>query len=164
MNAFTDPRSAPRNIAAAAIATIGIAAALSGDRLATVAYETSNSSIASYRANTCRILNAPDKLELGAYYLQPTEGNQGVLLPEGTYVCDTWGGTARIERGGYAQQIKIGDATEINKVLMTRIEDEANPDHNPHQRIRRDISRSVYIPPPPDKPVESNLFSTQQQL
>ena len=161
MQALSDPRVAPRFLLAASLSAIATAAILSGDRLTTVAYETSNSSIASYRANSCRVLAAPDKLELGAYYLQPTRDNQGVLLPEGTYLCDTWGGTGRIERGGYLQKIKIGDPTALNKTLMTRIDDSANPDHNPRQRIMRDISRSIYQPPAPEpeKPTTANLFS-----
>lgn len=161
MNALSDPRIAPRALLGGTLSLIAVAAILSGDRLSTVAYETSNSSIASYRANSCRVLNAPDKLELGAYYLQPTTGDRGILLDEGTYLCDAWGNTGRIERGGYLQLIKTGDPTEINKVLMTRIDDEANPDNNPHQRIMRDISRSVYQPPAPEpeKPTTANLFS-----
>lgn len=160
MNAFTDPRSASRNTIAAAILLLGAAIGFSATRIATVTYEAGNGSIAEYRANSCRILNAPDKLELGAYYLQPTEGNQGVLLDEGVYLCDSWGNTGRIERGGYLQQIKTGDATAINKVLMQRLEDEANPDHNPQQRIQRDISRAPYVESKPDDKPSSTLFQT----
>lgn len=160
MNAFTDPRSASRNTIAAAVLLLGAAVGFSINRIATVTYETSNGSIAEYRANSCRILNAPDKLELGGYYLQPTEGNQGVLLDEGVYLCDSWGNTGRIERGGYLQQIKTGDATAINKTLMQRIEDPANPDHNPLQRIQRDISRAPYVEPTPTSEPSSTLFKT----
>ena len=160
MNALTDPRSAPRNTIAASILLLGVAVGFSINRIATVTYEAQNSSIAAYRANSCRILNAPDKLELGAYYLQPTQGTQGILLDEGVYLCDSWGNTGRIERGGYLQQIKTGDATAINKVLMQRIEDPANPDHNAAQRIQRDISRAPYVEPTPTSKPSSTLFQT----
>lgn len=160
MSVFTNPRIAPSWIAAAAIAGVGVGAVLSLDRLQTAGYEATNNQIASVRANSCRVLNAPDKIQLGRYYLQPTEGTQGVLLSEGTYICDVWGNTARIERGGYAQLVKTGDATEINKTLIDRMKDTANPDSNPNLRIRRDISRGIYQPPPESTPIVNPLFPT----
>jgi hypothetical protein len=158
MDVFTNPRIAPSWITAAAIGAIGLGALLSLDRLRTAAYEATNSQIASVRANSCRLLNPPDKVVLGAYYYQPSEQG-GQLLTEGEYVCDAFGSSARIERGGYAQFIVPGDATEMNKTLMQRIEDEANPDHNPNLRVRRDVSRGVYQPPPESTPSANPLFS-----
>jgi hypothetical protein len=160
VSAFTNPRIAPAWTAATAIGVIGLGALLSLDRLITSASEAGNSQIASVRANTCRLLNPPDKVVLGAYYFQPQSSEQGgQLLTEGEYICDAFGSSARIERGGYAQFVVTGDATELNKTLMERIEDEANPDHNPNLRVRRDVSRGVYQPPPESTPSANPLFS-----
>lgn len=161
MSVFTNPRIAPSWIAASAIGAIGLGALLSLDRVLTAAREASNSQIASVRANTCRLLNPPDKVTLGAYYFQPAGvGQGGQLLSEGEYICDAFGSTARIERGGYAQFIVTGDATEMNKTLMERVENDANPDRNPNLRVRRDVSRGIYQPPPKDEPATNPLFPT----
>ncbi|MBD2093531.1 hypothetical protein H6F67_27225 [Microcoleus sp. FACHB-1515] len=162
MSVFTNPKIAPSWIAASAIGVIGLGALLSLDRLITSASEAGNSQIASVRANTCRLLNPPDKVILGGYYFQPAgEGQGGQLLSEGEYICDAFGSTARIERGGYAQFIVTGSTTELNKTLMQRVEDEANPDRNPNLRVRRDVSRGIYQPPPKDEPTANPLFPTQ---
>jgi len=134
---------------------------MSQTRLRTVAYERSNSDIAQSRVSSCRVLGGGDTVKLGGYYFQPTtqaDGKiSGDLLQEGTYICDTYGNSARIERGGYAQYLVSGDVVEMNKTLQTRMQDPANPDSSDAFRPRIDLSRTIYKSQPEPQP-ETKLF------
>lgn len=164
MNALSDPRVAPAWTIFFAAIFLGSGAALSSQRLKTVSYERANSDIAQSRVSSCRVLASGSSVILGGYYFQPTaqvDGKlTGDLLPEGVYICDFFGGTARIERGGFAQFVVMGDAAELNKVLQQRLADTANPDSNEVSRPRLDQSRPVYKSQPAPKP-KDQLFNLQ---
>ena len=156
MNIVSDPRIAPAWTIALAVLAIGTGIAMSRTRLQTVAFERSNTDIAQSRVSSCRVVAGGNSVILGGYYFQPTEqaGSKltGDLLPEGTYICDGFGGSARIERGGFAQYVVVGDATEMNKVIGDRLKDPANPDSNPLLRPRLDLGRPIYQAQPAPKP------------
>lgn len=164
MNALSDPRVAPAWTIFFSAVLLGSGAALSSQRLKTVSYERANSDIAQSRVSSCRVLASGSSVILGGYYFQPTaqvDGKlTGDLLPEGVYICDLFGGTARIERGGFAQFVVMGDAAELNKVLQQRLSDSANPDSNEVSRPRLDQSRPVYKSQPAPKP-KDQLFNLQ---
>lgn len=164
MNAFSDPRVAPAWTIFFSAVLLGTGAALSSQRLKTVSYERGNNDIAQSRVSSCRVLASGSSVILGGYYFQPTtqvEGRlEGDLLAEGVYICDFFGGTARIERGGYAQFVVMGDAAELNKVLQQRLSDPANPDSSEISRPRLDVGRPVYQSQPAPKP-KTQLFNLQ---
>ena len=164
MNALSDPRVAPAWTIFFAAVFLGGGAAMSQQRLKTVSYERGNNDIAQSRVASCRVLAKGSSVILGGYYFQPTaqvEGRlTGDLLPEGVYICDFFGGTARIERGGFAQFVMMGDAAELNKVLQQRISDPANPDSNEASRPRLDAGRPVYKSQPAPRP-KDQLFNLQ---
>jgi hypothetical protein len=141
---------------------------LSTTRLLTVMAESKNDSIGQYRAEICRILHHSEKVQLGAYYFQPTEQDTqgrlaGALLDEGTYVCDLYGNSVRIERGGYALYlIRVADVSGINKTLQKRLQDPASPDSVARSQIRRAQNMGVHRPPPsPQKSQEPAFFNLQ---
>lgn len=118
-------------------------------------------SIASTRVSECRVLPPDQTVVLGAYYFQP---GPNTYLPEGTFVCDLFGNSARIERGGYALHVVSSNPVDMNKELEKRLKDADNPDHFLQNRVQIDRSRPLYTPPPP--PVvrqENNLFNLQPQ-
>lgn len=157
MDILNNPRIAPQYLIGGSLLLLAIGAVASQTRLATVAYESSNAQISAYRVNSCRVLEGSDKLILGAYYYQPT-GNTGQWLSEGTYLCDLYGNSGRIDRGGYLQYLVPGDAAAMNKTLKTRLDDESNPDHNPNLRVRRDRITPIYVAPSPTPTPENSLF------
>jgi len=159
MDFLFNPRIAPSYIVCGSILLLTIGGVASKTRLQTVTYETQNSSISAYRANSCRVLESTDKLVLGGYYFQPNGNGSGQWLNEGTYVCDAYGNSGRIERGGYLQYLIPGDASEMNKTLQTRIAETSNPDHKPELRVRRDQSIKPFVPTTPQQNNE-----TQNQL
>ena len=162
MSALSDPRISPMWTVFLAAGALTIAALMSAQRLQTVTYERGNNDIAQARASSCRVL-AEDTVQLGAYYFQPTaqvDGKlTGDLLGEGTYICDGFGGSARIERGGFAQFVRTGDVVEMNKVIQQRLQDPANPDSSPMSRPRLDKSRPIYRFQPQPTTVQNELFN-----
>jgi len=148
MDILSNPRIAPAWTVALAMVVLGAGVAMSQTRLRTVAYERSNSDIAQSWVLSCRVLGGGDTVKLGGYYFQPTtqaDGKiSGDLLQEGTYICDSFGNSARIERGGYAQYLVSGDVVEMNKILQQRLQDPANPDSNDASRPRIDLNRPIY--------------------
>jgi len=162
MNIVSDPRIAPAWTIALTLAALSVGVAMSQTRLRTVAYERSNNDIAQSRVSSCRVLAGTDTVQLGAYYFQPTAQANGKitgdLLQEGVYICDGFGNSARIERGGYAQYLVSGDVIEMNKTLQQRLQDPANPDSNEISRPRIDLGRPIYKAPPAPKP-QDQLFN-----
>lgn len=162
MNIVSDPRIAPAWTIALTLAALSIGGFMSAQRLKTVAFERGNNDIAQSRVSSCRVLGGGNTVRLGGYYFQPTvpEATTGDLLPEGTYVCDFFGGTARIERGGYAQYVILGDPTDLNKALMERLKDPANPDSSEASRPRLDLTKPIYqANPEPTLEPEQKLFN-----
>lgn len=160
MDCLTNPKIAPAYIASASIILVLTGAIASQTRLQTVFYETQNKQISAYRADSCRVLEAGDKLILGAYYYQPSPDNEnaGEWLNEGVYVCDFYGSSGRIERGGYLQYLTPGDAVEMNRKLQARLNNRANPDSNPALRVRRDRTVPIYQSPTPTQTNETTFF------
>ncbi len=167
MSFFTNPRTAPAWTAFGIVTVIGAGAALSATRLQTVAAEQNNNAIASYRADICRILPTTETVELGAYYFQPTatlgavpHGDPpltvsltGSLLTEGMYICDWFGKSARIERGGYAQFVVVAtDIAGVNKTLTERLSQTTNPDNSRLSQVRRAWNMGVYVERPTNAP------------
>jgi len=148
MDILSNPRIAPVWTIALSAIVLSAGVAMSQTRLQTAAYERSNSDIAQSRVSSCRVLGGGDTVKLGGYYFQPTaqaDGKiSGDLLQEGAYICDTYGNSARIERGGYAQYIVSGDVVEMNKILQQRLQDPANPDSSDASRPRIDLSRPTH--------------------
>ena len=148
MDILSNPRIAPAWTIALTAIVLSAGVAMSHTRLRTVAYERSSRDIAQSRVSSCRVLGGGDTVKLGGYYFQPTaqaDGNiSGDLLPEGAYICDGFGNSARIERGGYAQYLVSGDVVEMNKTLQQRLQDPANPDSNDASRPRIDLSRPIH--------------------
>ena len=138
---------------------------MSSQRLRTVSYERENNDIAQSRASSCRVLAGTDTVQLGAYYFQPTAQVSGKLtgdlLQEGTYICDGFGNSARIERGGYAQYLISGDVIEMNKALQQRLQDPASPYSNKDSRPRIDLGRPIYKAQPEPK-LQDQLFNLKQ--
>lgn len=165
MNIISDPRIAPAWTAALAAVALGIGLAMSAQRLKTVAFERGNNDIAQSRVSSCRVLGRGETVQLGGYYFQPTaqaDGKiSGDLLQEGVYICDLFGTSARIERGGYAQYVVTGDPVEMNKTLQERLKDPANPDSNEATRPRLDMGRGIYQAPPTE-PQDDKLFQLNQ--
>jgi len=161
MDILSNPRIAPAWTVALAMVVLGAGVVMSQTRLRTVSYERGNNDIAQSRVSSCRVLGGGDTVKLGGYYFQPTaqaDGKtSGDLLQEGTYICDLYGNSARIERGGYAQYVVSGDVTEMNKTLQTRVQDPANPDSSDAFRPRIDLSRPIYKAPPEPQPA-TTLF------
>lgn len=163
MSFFTNPRTAPAWTVFGTLIVVGAGAALSAPRLQTVAAEQNNNAIASYRADICRILPTTETVELGAYYFQPTATLGGVaqgdppltgsLLTEGMYICDWFGKSARIERGGYAQFVVVAtDIAGVNKTLQERLSQTSNPDNSRLSQVRRAWNMGVYTERPTNAP------------
>jgi hypothetical protein len=162
-------RSNPRLLPAWALTITAMSLAagglLSTTRLSTVMAESKNDSIGQYRAEICRILHHSEKVQLGAYYFQPTEQDTqgrlaGALLDEGTYVCDLYGNSVRIERGGYALYlIRVADVSGINKTLQKRLQDPASPDSVERSQIRRAKNMGLHRPQPSQKAQEPAFFN-----
>jgi hypothetical protein len=162
MNIISDPRIAPAWTAALAVVALGAGVFMSHTRLLTVAYERSNNDISQSRVSSCRVLGNGETVQLGGYYFQPTPQSNGLLggdlLPEGVYICDLFGNSARIERGGYAQYVISGDPVEMNKVLSSRLQDPVNPDSSKANRPRLDTSRPIYKAQPEPQQTKDQLF------
>lgn len=163
---FLNPLTSPKATALCGLTLVAAGTLGSLPRLETAMAEGNHNRIAAQRAQVCRILPASEKLELGAYYFQPTQQNpdgmSGVLLDEGVYICDRYGATARIERGGYAQFIAIStDVSAINEILKGRLENPSNPDHSQATQVQRAINMGVRREPPKDRktPAEPNFFN-----
>jgi len=162
MDQLFNPLTSPGTTILLGLSAVAGGVSLSMVRLETAMAERTHTQIALQRAEVCRILPPTEKLELGAYYFQPTTfnpdgGRSGVLLEEGRYVCDRFGATARIERGGYAQFMAIAaDITAFNRVLQIRLDDPANPDANQETQVQRAHNMGVWKEPPqatePEKP------------
>lgn len=148
MHIFSDPRIAPPWTIAFATVFLGVGVTMSMTRLKTVAYERANHDIAQSRVALCRVLGNSETVKLGGYYFQPTPQTNGLiggdLLTEGIYICDLFGNSARIERGGYAQFVVSGDPLEMNKILLSRLQDPVNPDNSASNRPRLDMTRPIY--------------------
>jgi hypothetical protein len=162
MNIVSDPRIAPAWTVALAAVLLGGGVAMSATRLKTVAYERSNNDISQSRVSSCRVLGNGETVKLGGYYFQPTPQTNGLiggdLLPEGVYICDLFGNSARIERGGYAQYVISGDPVEMNKVLSSRLQDPVNPDSSKANRPRLDMTRPIYQAQPEPQQTTDKLF------
>ena len=163
---FMNPLTSPKATALCGLTVVAAGALGSLPRLETAMAEGNHNRIAQQRAQVCRILPASEKLELGAYYFQPTQQTSnemsGVLLDEGVYVCDRYGGTGRIERGGYVQFIAISnDVAALNEALKRRLEDPSNPDHSKATQVQRAANMGVHRDPPRDTktPAEPNFFN-----
>lgn len=154
MDKFLNPRTSPGATVLFGVTACSVGVFLSTTRLQTAMAESSHNQIAQQRAEVCRILPASEKIELGAYYFQPTQVNQdggktGSLLDEGMYICDRYGSTGRIERGGYVQHIAISnDISALNKTLEERLKDSSNPDSSRDTQVQRAINMGVYRPRP----------------
>jgi len=146
MDSLLNPKISSGNLIAIAGLLLGLGSLASIDRLTTSAAENSAATIAATRVEQCRVVGGGDKLVLGAYYAQPTDGG-GQWLSEGTYICDLFGGSGRIERGGYLQFLTTSDAISMNKTLMKRLKDSNNPDNDSNLRPRRDTTQPIYQPP-----------------
>lgn len=149
MNCFLNPRIAPAYIAASAVALIGGACIISLDRLNSAAANANSAATSAIRAQSCRVLEGSEKLELGARYFQPAEPGSptGQLLSEGEVLCDAFGSTGVIGADGYLRDLITGDAASLNESLMRRLDDKTNPDANPGLRPRRDMSQPLKIQP-----------------
>ncbi|MBD2156256.1 hypothetical protein [Leptolyngbya sp. FACHB-16] len=150
MSKFHNPITSPGATVLCGITLVAAGTLGSLPRLETSLAESNHNRIAQQRAQVCRVLPATEKIELGAYYFQPTTptpdgGMTGSLLNEGEYVCDRYGTTARIERGGYAQFLAISnDVSAINKTLQQRLEDVSNPDSSEQTQVKRAVNMGVH--------------------
>ncbi len=149
-SSLVDPRKSASNVFVLSFLFLFLGVALSLDRLATVLPESSRKGIAAYRAKLCRVVGDNEKLELGAFYYQPIVGEDGQIvsgrwLSEGEYICDLFGTSGRVERGGSLQYIVNAPPEVMNEILLKRLEATDFPDSNPNFRPRRDHS----IPPAP---------------
>lgn len=149
MTIFLDPRIAPTWTMALTVAVLGTAGFLSTHRIAQSLTEQGDRQLAAQRAEQCRVLGSNNSVILGAYYWQPEATNAdgwttGTYLSEGIYICDLTGRTARIDRGGYAQHVVVGDASEINQILQRKLSDSTNPDSNEATRPLHDKQRANY--------------------
>ena len=148
MDSLLNPKISSGNLIAIAGLLLGLGFLASIDRLATSASQNNSAAISATRVDQCRVLGGNDKLILGGYYGQPTdEVGTGKFLGEGEILCDLYGGSGRIERGGYLQFLIHTDPLTQNKKLMKRLEDKDNPDSNPNMRPRHDPSVPIYQPP-----------------
>jgi len=147
MDSLFNPKIGSGNLIAVTLMGLTIGAFFSVPRLLTAASQSSSGSISATRVEQCRVLGGNDKLVLGGYYAQPTQDGSGEWLAEGELLCDLFGGSGRIERGGYLQFLINTDPLTQNKKLMKRLEDKNNPDSNPDMRPRRDPSVPIYQDP-----------------
>jgi len=157
MDSLFNPKIGSGNLIALTVLGLMAGAFFSTPRLLTAASQSSNRSIAATRVDQCRVVGGNDKLVLGGYYGQPTEGGGGEWLPPGTLLCDFYGGSGEIYQGGYLQFLVTTDPTTMNKKLLKRLEDEANPDSNPAMRPMRDSSVPIYQAPAAAQ--ENNQFT-----
>lgn len=153
MSFLLNPKFAPAWIACLSVGAIAVGAVAAAPRLITAAEKHNSASLASSRAENCRILPEGETVVLGAYYFQPTMNVNGQIvggsvLPGGVDLCDLYGGSGQSVQGGYVQWVvQISDPTEVNKTLRRRLKEETNPDRFPQSQIRRDWSRGVFTPP-----------------
>jgi hypothetical protein len=165
---FLNPVTSPKATILCGLTVVAAGALGSLPRIETAMAEGNHNRIAAQRSQICRILPASEKIELGAYYFQPTTptpdgGMTGSLLNEGEYICDRYGTTARIERGGYAQFLAVSnDVSAINKTLQERLKDSSNPDSSEQTQVKRAVNMGVHRErprPQENKPAEPNFFN-----
>ncbi len=147
MDSLLNPKIGGGNLVALTLLGLGMGAFLGAPRLMVAASQISNASIAATRVDQCRVLGGNDKLVLGGYYGQLTQDGRGEWLGPGTLLCDLYGGSGEIFQGGYLQFLVTTDPLVMNKKLLKRLEEKANPDSNPAMRPRRDPSVPIYQPP-----------------
>jgi len=147
MDSFLNPKIGGGNLIVLTLMALGIGAFFGAPRLMVSASQINSLAIADTRVDQCRVVGGNDKLVLGGYYGQPTEGGRGEWLGPGTLLCDLYGGSGEIFQGGYLQFLVTTDPLVMNKKLLKRLEDKANPDSNPGLRPYRDINVPIYQPP-----------------
>ena len=147
MDSFLNPKIGGGNLIVLTLMALGAGAFFGAPRLIVSASQINSLAIANTRVDQCRVVGGNDKLVLGGYYGQPTEGGRGEWLGPGTLLCDLYGGSGEIFQGGYLQFLVTTDPLVMNKKLLKRLEEKANPDSNPAMRPRRDPSVPIYQPP-----------------
>jgi len=147
MDSFLNPKIGGGNLIVLTLMALGIGAFLGAPRLIVSASQINSLAIANTRVDQCRMVGGNDKLVLGGYYGQPTEGGRGEWLPPGTLLCDLYGGSGEIYQGGYLQHLVSTDPLAVNDKLLKRLENKNNPDSNPALRPYRDINVPIYQPP-----------------
>jgi hypothetical protein len=145
---FRNPQHAASNTLFLCCGLIAIGAAASLGRIQTVYAERERQTISDVRTQSCRILNKEQKLKVGYYYFQPSRkdskgGVTGDLLSEGTYICDWYGNSVRVDANGAVDHFVVADAATQNAALKERLKDESNPDRSEMSQVRE----ATNIPP-----------------
>lgn len=159
MSIFHDPQKADKVIGISLILFLA-GGLMSATRIQMFAESTNANTIASTRVSECRVLPPNEAVVLGGVYYDPPTST---WLTEGTFICDLYGRSARIDRYGNALFVVTTDPTSMNKELEKRLKEPTNPDSIETNRVRRDISRGVIVPQEPQvQEAGVSLFGSQQ--